>query len=249
MIYLKPHAVNTNPFKSRLPMPSLVIAAHPDDEVLGCGGTIARLIRQGDDVRILILSDGESSRHTDPRSVSPESVAARRSAAKAACRLLGAPEPLFLEFPDNRMDTVPLLDITKAIEAAIHDFNPETVFTHHAGDMNVDHRLVAHAVLTATRPVPGSVVKRVYAYEVLSSSHVAAGHFGPPFVANTFVDISETLDAKLDAMQCYDAELRPYPHPRSIEAIRSLAVTRGASCGMAAAEAFVLIRETQSASP
>jgi LmbE family N-acetylglucosaminyl deacetylase len=226
-------------------MRTLVVAAHPDDEVLGCGGTIARLVRQGEEVQVLILSDGESSRFGKPEDAPGDSIEVRRSAARRAAEVLGVPAPRMLGYPDNRFDSVPLLDITKTIETVMDEFRPDTVFTHHGGDMNVDHRLTAHAVFTATRPVPGSPFKRVYAFEVLSSSHIAAGEFGGPFMPNTFVDISATIDLKLDAMRCYERELRAFPHPRSIEAIRSLAVTRGTVCGLAAAEAFVLVREVK----
>lgn len=195
----------------------------------------------------MILCDGESSRYNPPKTTPASVIATRRENARKAAAVLGVGEPRLLDYPDNRLDTVPLLEITKLIESAISDFGPQTVFTHHAGDMNIDHRLVSHSVLTATRPVPGSSVERVYAFEVLSSSHVGSGQFGRPFIPNTFVDISETIDLKVDAMRCYDGELHAFPHPRSIEAIRALAVTRGIVCGVAAAEAFELIREVKKA--
>ncbi len=226
-------------------MSILVVAAHPDDEVLGCGGTLARLTDQGVPIRVLILSDGESSRWPSPDAVPDEVVARRRGAAKDACATLGVSDVKMLGFPDNRFDTVPLLEIVRAVEGEVSDLRPDTVFTHHAGDMNVDHRLAAQAVLTATRPVPGSPVRRVYAFEVLSSSHVAAPNFGPPFLPNSFVDIASTLERKLSAMTRYKGELQSFPHPRSLEAIKALAQLRGTVCGLPAAEAFVLVREIQ----
>jgi len=204
---------------------------------------MARLVGEGEDVHVVILSDGESSRYDNPDDAPIEIVEKRRSAARRAAEVLGVSSLTMLNHPDNRFDAVPLLELTKAIEAILREVRPDTVFTHHGGDMNIDHRLVAQAVLTATRPVPESTVRRIYAFEVLSSTHVASGQFGHPFIPNTFVDISNTIDAKLDAMRCYDRELRPFPHPRSIEAIRSLAVTRGTVCGLPAAEAFVLVSE------
>jgi LmbE family N-acetylglucosaminyl deacetylase len=224
-------------------MRTLVIAAHPDDEVLGCGGTIARLAREGAAVRVIILSDGESSRWPTPGDVPGDVVEIRRQAARKAAVVLGVEAPIMFDYPDNRFDTVPLLEITKTIESAIREFRPDTVFTHHSGDMNVDHRLTAEAVMTATRPAPESSVERVYSFEVLSSTHVAAGHFGRPFLPNVMVEISDTIEVKLEAMKCYERELHPFPHPRSLESIRSLASMRGTVCAVAAAEAFVLVRE------
>lgn len=226
-------------------MRTLVVAAHPDDEVLGCGGTMARLVGEGEEVHVLILSDGETSRYDSPAEAPGEVIERRREAARQAAKVLGVASLTMLEHPDNRFDAVPLLELTKAIEAVVRDSAPDTVLTHHSGDMNIDHRRVAQAVLTATRPLPGGVVRQVYAFEVLSSSHAASGHFGAPFVPNTFVDISGTIESKLDAMRCYDQELRPFPHPRSLEAIRSLAVTRGTACGLSSAEAFILVREVK----
>ncbi|HUF11442.1 MAG TPA: PIG-L deacetylase family protein [Rhodothermales bacterium] len=224
-------------------MRTLVIAAHPDDEVLGCGGTIARLARDGTAVKVIILSDGESSRWQSPGDVPGEVVESRRAAARKAAAILGVEAPMMFDYPDNRFDTVPLLEITKTVESVIREFEPDTVFTHHSGDMNVDHRLTAEAVMTATRPAPESSVERVYSFEVLSSTHVAAGHFGRPFLPNVMVEISDTIEDKLEAMKCYERELHPFPHPRSLESIRSLASMRGTVCAVAAAEAFVLVRE------
>lgn len=224
-------------------MRTLIVAAHPDDEVLGCGATIARLADAGEVVRVAILSDGESSRWDSPGAVPDGVVSRRRDAARKAGEMLGAQSIDFFDFPDNRFDSVPLLELTKTVETIVREFEPDTVFTHHSGDMNIDHRRTAEAVMTATRPVPNASVERVYAFEVLSSSHVASGHFGPPFLPNMFVDVSQWMDRKLAAMSCYGDEVHPYPHPRSLESIRMLASVRGTICGLAAAEAFVLVRE------
>ncbi len=219
----------------------VVVAAHPDDEVLGCGGTIARLARAGRPVHILLIADGESSRAPAVGSTAHD-VAGRATAAEAACTALGCASVTQLGLPDNRLDGVELLDIVQRIEEFMQRHRPSTVFTHHAGDVNVDHRVVHDAVLAACRPQPGHPVEELAFFEVPSSTEWRPPGSAPAFQPNWFVDISSTLPARLAAMQCYAAELRPFPHPRSIEAIEALARWRGACAGMPAAEAFVLGR-------
>jgi LmbE family N-acetylglucosaminyl deacetylase len=168
---------------------------------------------------------------------------ARRIAAQKACSILGAQSVSFGDFPDNRMDTIPLLDITQAIEALIGMHQPETVLTHHAGDINIDHRRMHGAVVTACRPQQGHPVKTLLCFEVASSTEWQLPCSGPVFAPNWFVDISATLACKLAALEAYAAELRAWPHPRSLQGVEHLAHWRGATVGVNAAEAFVLGRQ------
>lgn len=214
----------------------LVIAAHSDDEALGCAGTIARHTAEGDRVQVIFLTDGVGARGSD----TPE-VQARLRAAEAATTLLGVDAVTQLSFPDNRIDSVPLLDVTQAIEQATETLRPETIYTHHSGDLNADHRMCHQAVLTAFRPMPNASVQAIYGFEVASSTEWAFGT-SDPFHPQHFVDISSTLDRKMQALDAYEAEMRAFPHPRSKEAIRALAIWRGASVGLEAAEAFTVIR-------
>jgi LmbE family N-acetylglucosaminyl deacetylase len=219
---------------------ALVLAAHPDDEVLGCGGTLASLTDQGAQVHVAFLADGVSSR-SGATSTSPELVE-RRSAARQACQILGVSSVSFGDFPDNRMDTVALLDVVKSIESLVSSHKPDLVLTHHAGDVNIDHRRIHEAVIAACRPQPGHPVRSVLCFEVASSTEWQLPGSAPAFVPNWFVNISATLEKKLAALQAYAAELRDWPHPRSLRGVEHLARWRGASVGVDAAEAFVLGR-------
>ena len=219
----------------------LVIAAHPDDEVLGCGGTMAKLAAQGAAVHIAFLSDGVTARAGDKASHGA-ALAGRRAAAEKACRLLGASVAHFGDFPDNRMDQVALLDVIQAVERLIERYRPGLVLTHHAADLNVDHRIVHQAVLTACRPQSGNTVRTLLTFEVPSSTEWQSPALVPPFVPDWFVDISATLAQKLAALKEYAGELRAWPHPRSSQAVEHLARWRGATIGVDAAEAFMLGR-------
>ncbi len=222
----------------------LVVAAHPDDEVLGCGGTIARLAAAGRAVHVLLLADGENSRSAVDRSgVATGAVAARNAAAKQACRILGCTSVESLALPDNRMDGLVLLDVAKEIEARIARHAPTTLLTHHGGDVNVDHRVAHQAVIVACRPVPGHSVRELLFFEVPSSTEWRPPGSADSFAPNYFVDVSVTLDRKMMALDAYASELRDFPHPRSRPAIETLARWRGATVGVAAAEAFVLGRK------
>lgn len=223
-------------------MTVLVIAAHPDDEVLGCGGTIARLTATGHDVTIGILGEGMTSRYADRASADQASVGALHDRAAEVARLLGARGVRMGRLPDNRFDTVPLLDVVKIIEGWIGAVRPTRVYTQHGGDLNVDHVVTYRATMTATRPVSGMVVKELYAYGVASSTEWAFARFEPAFRPNVFVDISETIDRKIEAMSLYDSEVRPFPHPRSPENLRAAASHWGAASGLRAAEPFELVR-------
>lgn len=220
----------------------LVLAAHPDDEVLGCGGTIAKLADAGARVHIAFLADGVYSRQADSLA-QQEELLARRTAAQKACSILGAQSVSFGEFPDNRMDTVPLLDIAQAVEMLVKTHQPDTVFTHHAGDVNIDHRRLHEAVVVACRPQPGHPIKTLLCFEVASSTEWQLPGSGPVFVPNWFVDISATLARKMLALEVYASEVRAWPHPRSLQGIEHLAHWRGATVGVVAAEAFMLGRQ------
>jgi len=221
----------------------LVVAAHPDDEVLGCGGAIARLANEGNDVYIAILGEGITSRYEQRAQADASLVQALREKSKLVAECLGAKEPFTFDLPDNRFDTVPLLDIIKLIEDLIKRIQPRIIFTQHGGDLNIDHSIVFRATLTAARPVAGCSVKSIYAYEVPSSTEWAMGKISPSFQPNVFMDIQDTLELKLKAMSLYEGEVREFPHPRSSEALRAIAHRWGSVSGCKAAEAFELIRD------
>ncbi|MDK9713636.1 MAG: PIG-L family deacetylase [Sulfuritalea sp.] len=222
----------------------LVVAAHPDDEVLGCGGTIACLADAGRVVHVLLLADGESSRAAaDGSGLAPSSVAVRNAAAEQACRILGCASVETLALPDNRLDELVLLDVVKQVEARIARHAPTTVLTHHGGDVNIDHRVAHEAVIVACRPTPGHAVRELLFFEVPSSTEWRPPASGNSFMPNYFVDVSAVLDRKIAALNAYASELRPFPHPRSLTAVEALARWRGATAGVSAAEAFMLGRK------
>lgn len=215
----------------------VVVAAHSDDEALGCGGTISRHAAAGDAVHLVFLADGVTSRTGTSGVGLPE----REAAAAQAHKCLGVRSVSYLGFPDNRLDSVPLLEIVQRLEEVLAPLAPEVVYTHHHGDLNVDHRITHEAVMTACRPLPGATVREIYAFEVMSSTEWG----GPgvvPFVPQLSVDITPHLDTKLAALAAYQLEMRPAPHSRSIEHIRALALHRGHSVGVHAAEAFMVVR-------
>ena len=224
---------------------TLVVAAHPDDEVLGCGATMARITSEGGIVQTIFLADGESSRFPVSEIGAPKVVArilARKNAANSAATILGSLPPKFFDLPDNRMDIVPMLEIAKIIEEEIAIFKPLQVITHFSGDLNVDHQKVHEAVLIATRPQGESCVGEVISFELPSSTE-----WRPPgscqfFSPNLFIDVTGFEGQKFAALEAYEAEMRAFPHPRSKEAIMSLMKWRGASSNLISAEAFSLAR-------
>ena len=224
-------------------MSVLILAAHPDDEVLGCGGTIASLTQEGQTVDIAIFGEGATSRHKKRRDADDNEIRQLKQRSRAVARLLGARKFFAFGLPDNRFDTVPLLDIVKKIEQLIDELKPSDVYTQHGGDLNLDHQLLYRATLTATRPMRGCPVRRVYAYEVASSTEWSFQRFAPVFNPNVFVEITGTLKRKLAAMQIYETEARKAPHPRSPEALTASARRWGSVVGVDAAEAFELVRE------
>jgi N-acetylglucosamine malate deacetylase 1 len=218
----------------------LVIAAHPDDEVLGCGGTIAKHKNTGDHVTVLIMADGVNSRDEKFQN---ESVSERRACAKKANNILKVDDLVFLSFPDNKMDTVPLLEIIKSIENVMLELCPDTVYTHSSSDLNIDHRIVHKASITACRAFPNQTVKQLLFFEVPSSTEWRTSSATNIFNPNWFSDISDTLNIKLKALSTYEKELHEFPHPRSLDAVECLAKWRGSSSGFFAAEAFELGRK------
>lgn len=222
----------------------LVVAAHPDDEVLGCGGTIARHSDFGDHVEVLIIAEGTTSRQPQRNRLNAvQELTALRKAAQEAGSILGAAGIELLDFPDNRLDSLDRLDLIKQIEKRIELHQPEVVYIHHIGDVNVDHRRLHEAVVTASRPIPGQCVKRLLSFEVASSSEWQTPGSAPAFLPNWFVDISDQWERKREALVAYTSEMREWPHARSLEALEHLARWRGAQVGVKSAEAFCLLRQ------
>lgn len=221
----------------------LVVAAHPDDEVLGCGGTMARLADDGHDVHVLILAEGVTSRAPSrDRDTKVSELSALKRCAETAKAILGSTSVKVCDFPDNRMDSVDLLDVVKLVEGEITRHRPQMLFTHHGGDVNVDHRVVHDAVVAACRPQPGHPVRQLLFFEVASNTEWRPPGFVGGFLPNCFYDIEQYLERKLDALRAYSTEIRPFPHPRSVEAVGHLARWRGATVGCHAAEAFMVGR-------
>ena len=219
----------------------LVCVAHPDDEVLGAGGAIAKHVESGDNVKLILMTDGVSARNLDDFH-SGDSIKVRSRELIESCRLLGIQDYLCLDFPDNRMDSVPLLDVVRKLESIIKEFRPSLIYTNFINDLNVDHARTAEAVRVASRPVPGCSIKSILMMEVASSTEWTFSK-EEVFIPNVFIDIGEHLKKKLGALECYGSELIDPPHPRNVNLTRSRAVIRGSQVGFAAAEAFVLLRE------
>jgi len=234
-------------------MKILVIAAHPDDEILGMGGTIRKYTDAGNMVKIVIMATGILARRSSNLKNSSEYSMTKkeieiaelqlkelRKDSKKAAKIVGVSDIEFLDFPDNEMDTVSNLQITKSIEKIIETFNPDIVYTHSQNDVNIDHRIIHNAVITATRPTSNTSVKTVFSFEIPSSTE---WNFKLPFSPNVFVDISKELSKKIKALEAYKSELREYPHPRSKDGLEAIAKRWGTVSGFNAAEAFCLIRE------
>lgn len=219
--------------------PLLVVAAHPDDEALGCAGTMAKSALAGHSVSVLFFTDGVGAReeHVGARLREP-----RRTAAIASVALLGAENPTFLDWPDNRLDTVPMLELARTVEREIDRVKPRTILTHHYGDLNVDHRVVHDAVMTAVRPQPCGYPVDVLCFEVASSTEWSTPKSSTAFLPQVAVDVTDQLNRKIEALKLYDDEIREWPHARSVDAVVHLARWRGASFGVEAAEAFSVAR-------
>lgn len=220
----------------------LVFAAHPDDELLGLGATVKRLTDEGKDVRAVILAEGLTSRNERRSDTDRDELLALQSDAGCAARKVGYKSIDFCNFPDNRMDSVDLLDVIKQVLKYVKMYKPDTIFTHHHGDLNIDHRITCEAVLTACRPTGDCFVRQIYAFETPSSTEWNY-NYQEPFQPNVYIDVTDTFDFKIAGMACYRTEITQYPHPRSEEALRGLASYRGSNAGCNFAEAFMLLRQ------
>ena len=222
----------------------LIVAAHPDDEILGVGATAARHAAEGNAVYAFVLGEGQTSRGAHRGDIDRETVEELHRNTLESAKAIGFREVFFADFPDNRFDEVDLLDIVKAVEEKIRALKPQIVYTHYSGDLNVDHQYTARAVLTATRPIGDYCVEEIYAFETLSSSEWNFDYTGQAaFSPNVFVDITDFYAQKEEAMKCYMSELCEFPHPRSLTGMDVLSRTRGMAAGMQRAEAFMLIRK------
>lgn len=218
-------------------MSIVVIAAHPDDEVLGAGATLAAHARVGEEVHAVIMSEGASSRYDDGM------VETLRKSAQRAAQLLGFASVAFEDLPDQRLDSLPLLTVTQRVEAIMERLRPESVYTHFPGDVNADHGIVARATWIACRPYSLPGLRRFAVFETPSSTEWAWPYGDSTLAPNLFVDVTDTLDAKLEAIECYETELRDYPHPRSRRALVERAAYWGSQVSRGYAEPFRLLRE------
>ncbi len=216
----------------------LIVAAHPDDEVLGCFATVAKLIQEGYEAYTLILSGGKTSRGE----INKKELELLKKEMEKANNVIGIKKVFQANFPDNSFDSVSLLDIVKEIEKIKNKIKPEIIFTHHIGDMNIDHQITHKAVLTATRPMQGECVKTIYAMEIPSSTEWNSYSAETIFIPNIFFEVEKTIDLKIEAMSKYQSELREYPHPRSLQHIKELAKVSGNKVGLNYCENFILVR-------
>ncbi len=213
----------------------LIIAAHPDDEILGCGGTILKL-KKNNLIKVIFMTNG-----TDARGKNKKASQKRIQGCLNLFKKLKLNKPLILNFPDNKMDSVPLLKIVKKIEEILSKFNPEVVFTHFDGCLNIDHQITFKATVTACRPLKKTSVKKILSFEVPSSTDWALSR-DKKFQPNYYIDISKYIKEKILLMKYYKDEIRPFPHSRSLKSIKTLSEYRGASAGVKNAEAFYLYR-------
>ena len=220
----------------------LVIAAHPDDEVLGMGGTIAKLVKEGSVVDVLIVTDGSSSQYRESDRLG-EIIEAKKLETRNCANVLGVRDIYYGGLPDMKLDCTPHIDINQAIERVIDKVQPDTVFTHFWGDVNMDHQNVYKSTLVTVRPVLGQVVRNLYCYRVPSSTEWTPNKEDTMFMPNYFVDIEQYAEQKYKAFACYSTELRDYPHPRSVQYLRESDKAAGLRVGMLAAEEFVMLRK------
>ena len=216
----------------------LVIASHPDDEVLGMAGTIAYHSSRGDDLRLVFLGNGVGARGEHNQS----EISTRLSSAENAAQILGATVEEVHDFPDNKLDSIPLLDVVQALELTKSRLKPTLVYTHHGGDLNIDHKICYQAVLTAFRPQPTEPCSEIRCFEVNSSTEWAGTALSEAFVPNLFIDISRFEDKVIHSLRAYETEMRPFPHARSIEMVIQSKKARGGQVGVAMADAFTVVR-------
>jgi LmbE family N-acetylglucosaminyl deacetylase len=223
----------------------LIVAAHPDDEVLGCGGTIRAIANKFTKTEIfaLILSEGLTSRESESMKFSKADIDEVKNDSINAAKILGIQRPYFADLPNNRLDSMNLLDVIKIVERHVTKLQPTVIFTHHNGDINIAHRITYQAVLTACRPLEGCPVRKLLSFEIPSSTEWAFPTHKNAFSPNVFVEIGGALDIKIRAMQSYRTERRKLPHPRSPESIRAIALRWGSVANLGYAEAFELIYE------
>ncbi|MCH5670798.1 PIG-L deacetylase family protein [Streptomyces gilvus] len=214
----------------------LVLAAHPDDELLGAGGTLARHVRDGDAVHGIVLTEGASSRYREGLA---EDLA---KSAQRSAQVLGLASLDLWSLPDQRLDTLPLIDVVQQVETAVDALRPDLVYTHFPGDVNSDHGVVARAAWTACRPYVLPGLRRFAVFETPSSTEWAWST-DDAFTPSLYVDVTRTLQVKLEAMSCYETELRDHPHPRSLRALQERAAYWGSRVGRPAAEPFQVLRE------
>ncbi|OHA42083.1 MAG: hypothetical protein A3H68_03195 [Candidatus Taylorbacteria bacterium RIFCSPLOWO2_02_FULL_46_40] len=210
----------------------LVIAPHPDDEVLGCGGVIKKYTKQGDSVFLCVVTKAYTPEW------SGNFIKNRKKEVACANEALGIKKTFFLDFPTVKLDTIPQKELNDSINNVVKDVNPDILYIPYEGDLCKDHRLIFESCLVVARPL-GNNIKKILAYETLSETEWGIKQFVP----TTYINITETLEDKLKAMSCYKSELKNYPHPRSLEGIMVLAKKRGIESGLLAAEAFIIIRE------
>ena len=217
-------------------MKILVIAPHPDDEVLGCGGTIAKHSENGDDVYLIIATKAYTPDWTE------EFIKNREKEIKESNKILGIKKTYFLNYPTVKLDTIPQKELNDSIAKIVNKIKPDIAYIPFKGDLNKDHRLLFEASLVALRPIHHKV-KKILSYEILSETEW--GQEIEVFKPNVYVDITKTFNKKIEAMKAYGSELREFPHPRSLKAMEALAIKRGSEIGVKYAESFYLIREIQ----
>lgn len=216
---------------------ALVIAPHPDDEILGCGGTIARLVDGGCHVEVVVATRGHAPRFSQAQ------VDQVRDEARQAHTVLGVAHTYFLDFPAAALDQVPRSDLNAGIAGVVQSARPDTLFIPFVADLHFDHGLIFEAAMVAARPLGEDYPKRILAYETVSETNWAAPYLSPSFQPNIFIDIGAHLDKKIEAFGCFASQVRPFPNERSFETLRALAQVRGSCVSRSAAEAFVMIRE------
>lgn len=221
----------------------LVVAPHPDDEVLGCGGTIARYTNEGDTVYVCIVTRGKPPVYQHSMEVLETKPHDLVNEIEAAHKVLSVTKTLYLQFPAVMLETVPRYELNNSVAKVISETQPDVVFIPHFGDMQKDHTITSEAIMVAVRPKQEHVIRYVYSYEALSETEWNIPHAANSFIPNTYIEITDFMSKKIEAMKCYQSQLSDFPNPRSIEAMKALSKYRGSTMGAKAAEAFMLIRE------